>query len=84
MIVRMVLWRLGEDQARLDEIRSVIAQLDPLDEPSTWVSNDASESFGAILYADPDEDEGLPEQIATVRGIVGREPDLYEEYDALS
>lgn len=84
MIVRVLLWRLGEDQAQLDEVRTVIDDLDPLVEPSTWLSNDASESFGVILHADPDEDDGLPDQIAAVRAVIGREPDLYEEYDAFS
>ena len=83
MIVRVLLWRLGDDQAQLDEVRSVIDDLEPLHAPSTWLVNDASESFGAILHADSDEDEALPEQLAAVRSVIGREPDLYEEYDAL-
>ena len=83
MIVRIVLWRLSEDQARVDELRAVVGQLDPFEQPSTWLSNDASESFGAILHTNPDEDEGLPEQIATIRELIGRDPDLYEEYDTL-
>lgn len=82
MIVRVLLWRLGNDQAQLNEVRSLIDELEPLSTPSTWLVNDASESFGAILHADPDEDDGLPEQIAAVRSVIGREPDLYEEYDA--
>ncbi|MFN8224062.1 MAG: hypothetical protein U0R50_12540 [Gaiellales bacterium] len=82
MIVRILLWRLGEDQAQLEEVRAAIEELEPLSPPSTWLSNDASESFGAVLYTDAGDDDGLPEQLAVVRTVVGREPDLYEEYDA--
>lgn len=84
MIVRILFWRLGESGAQLDDLRKLATELDPLGEPSTWLTNDASESFGAIIYTEPDEDEGLPEQIASLRAFVGREPDLYEEYDAFS
>lgn len=83
MIVRILLWRLGDDSALLDEVRAVIDGFEPLSPPSTWLANDASESFGVVVHAEVDDD-GLPEQVGAIRAVIGREPDLYEEYDAFA
>lgn len=80
MIVRLLFWRLGELDASFDDVRDLVEQLEPLEHPSAWLWNDSTERFGALLVS---EDELAPPQLDQVRGLLGREPDLYEEFDAL-
>ncbi len=72
MIVRVLLWNLGDSKTTLEELRS---QLPPLEPPSVWISNEAAERFGLIVYG-----EELPE-IHGVRELIGRDPDAAEEFD---
>ena len=72
MIVRLLLWSLGDSKSSLDELR---AQLPPLDEPSAWISNEAAERFGLIAYGD-----ALPD-LAQVRDLIGRDPDAAEVFE---
>jgi hypothetical protein len=44
--------------------------------------NEAAERIGALVVSE--EDEGAPRQLDELRVLVGREPDLYEEFDALT
>jgi hypothetical protein len=44
--------------------------------------NEAAERIGALVVSD--EDEPPPRQLDDLRALVGREPDLYEEFDALA
>jgi hypothetical protein len=81
MIVRLLFWRLGEADASFEQVRDLLDQLEPLESPSTWLWNDSHERFGALLVVE--EDEITPPQLDQVRFLVGREPDLYEEFDAL-
>lgn len=82
MIVRVVLWSLGDAKASLDEVRDRVDELEPLTPPSIWLVNEAAERFGAILYLD-EEVADLPEPLAGVRGLVGKDPEVWEEFDAL-
>ena len=43
--------------------------------------NDAAERIGALVVTEDDE-EGSP-QLEQLRRLVGRDPDLYEEFDPL-
>jgi hypothetical protein len=81
MIVRLLFWRLGEADASIDRVRDLLDQLEPLERPSTWLWNDSHERFGALIVAD--EDETTPVQLDQLRALIGREPDLYEEFDTL-
>jgi hypothetical protein len=72
MIVRVLLWNLGESKTTLDELR---AQLPALEPPSVWLSNEGAERFGLVLYG-----EQVPE-IDGVRELIGRDPDAAEEFD---
>jgi hypothetical protein len=81
MIVRIVLWRLDETTLSIDELRSRLDELEPLRAPSAFLVNDAAERIGALVVAD--EDEPPPPQLDELRAFVGRDPDLYEEFDAL-
>ncbi len=40
--------------------------------------NEASERFGLVAFG-----EEMPEEIAVAHELVGREPDVYEEFDEL-
>jgi hypothetical protein len=81
MIVRIVLWRLDETTPPIDELRERLDALEPLQAPSAFLVNEAAERIGALIVAD--EDEPPPPQLDELRLLVGRDPDLYEEFDAV-
>ena len=81
MIVRIVLWRLDATGVSFEELRDRLGELEPLDEPSTLLVNEAAERLGALVVSD--EDEPPPVQLDALRAIIGRDPDLYEEFDTL-
>jgi len=81
VIVRILLWRLDEAGPSLDALRERLDQLEPLEAPSVLLVNEAAERVGAIVHAD--EDEPPPPQLDHLRALIGREPDLYEEFDLL-
>jgi hypothetical protein len=80
MIVRIVLWRLDERTPPIDELRARLDDLEPLSPPSAFLVNGAAERIGALLF---DEEDEPPPQLEELRLLVGREPDLYEEFDAV-
>ena len=81
MIVRVVLWRLDESTDSYDVLRDRLEELEPLVAPSMLLGNEAGERIGALLVAD--DDDPPPPQLDALRELIGREPDLYEEFDAL-
>ena len=81
MIVRILLWRLDERTPSLEELRDRIEKLEPLVAPGAFLVNDAAERVGALVVAE--EDEPAPAQLDELRALIGREPDLYEEFDTL-
>jgi len=80
MIVRIVLWRLDETPPSLDDLRGALDELEPLPPPGMLLVNDAAERIGAFVVTE--DDEVLP-QLEQLRLLVGRDPDLYEEFDPL-
>ena len=82
MIVRLVLWRLDERTPPVEELRDRLDELAPLPSPSTFLVNEGAEQIGVLVVAEEDEPP-LP-QLEALRHLVGREPDLYEEYEAVS
>jgi hypothetical protein len=75
MLIRLLLWNVVESKTSMDELREALPELE---EPSTWIWNDVTERFGAIVVG-----EDLPESIGWAQDLVGDEPDVYEEFDAL-
>lgn len=75
MVVRILIWNLLESQTAIAELRESLPELDA---PSTWIWNEAAERFGVIVFG-----EDLPEAIGWAQDLVGAEPDVYEEFDAL-
>ena len=80
MIVRIVLWRLDEASPSFVQLRERLDQLEPLPPPSTLLVNEAAERVGALLVVDEEEP---PRQLEHLRELIGRDPDLYEEFDTL-
>jgi hypothetical protein len=81
MIVRLVLWRLDETTPSFAELRERLDEIEPLAPPAALLVNEAAERVGALVVTD---DEGeLPPQLEALRLLVGREPDVYEEFDTL-
>ncbi len=81
MIVRIALWRLDETTPSLEAVRARLDELEPLAAPGAVLVNDAAERVGVLVFGD--EDEALPPQLEELRDLVGRDPDLYEEFDTL-
>ena len=81
MIVRMLLWRLDESGRSFDELRGRLDEIERLEEPSVLLVNEAAERIGALVIAD--DEEAPPPQLDALRALIGREPDLYEEFDVL-
>ena len=75
MIVRILIWNLLDSQTTIDELRESLPELVP---PSGWIWNEATERFGAILLG-----EELPETAGWATGLIGSDPDVYEEFDLL-
>lgn len=76
MIVRIVLWSLADAKASYEELEQKLA---PLPAPSVWLWNEVNERFGALVH---DVDEAV-DALAEARALIGKEPELYEEFDAL-
>ena len=75
MLVRILIWSLYDSKTTIEELRDVLEELEP---PSVWVWNHASERFGVVVFGDE-----LPAAVAQARELIGREPDVAEEFDEL-
>jgi hypothetical protein len=73
-VVRILIWNLADSKTTLAELRE---QLPPLEDGDYWLANDAQERFGLVSTSDE-----LPD-LARVRELVGKEPEIAEEYDLL-
>lgn len=73
MIVRIFLWNLADSKTTLDELRGQLPQLEQRD---AWLSNEASERFGLVSFGDEPTAE-----LAQIRDLIGRDPDVAEEFD---
>jgi hypothetical protein len=73
-VVRILIWNLADSKTTLAELRE---RLPALDGDDYWLANDVLERFGLVSTADE-----LPD-LAHVRDLIGKEPDIAEEYDLL-
>ncbi len=73
-VARLLIWNLADSKTTLDELRE---HLPPLDAADAWIANDAQERFGLVSFGDR-----LPD-LTRVRELVGKEPDVAEEFDVL-
>ena len=87
MVVRIVLWNLADSKTSIEELRRYLrdesvdafAEVDGL-RFKAWISDAAGERWGAFYLFESREaaDQELPGQ---VRDLIGKEPDLVEEFD---
>ena len=75
MIVRTLIWSIFDSKTTVEELRSSLPQLE---EPSTWIWNEANERFGVVAFGDE-----LVDELAHARELIGRDPDVAEEFDVL-
>lgn len=73
-VARILIWNLADSKTTLAELRE---QLPVLDEGDYWIVNDVQERFGLVSTNDE------PPDLEHVRELIGKEPDVAEEYDVL-
>jgi hypothetical protein len=73
-VVRILIWNLADSKTSLAELRDRLPEVGDSD---YWIANDAQERFGLVST-----DDELPD-LAHVRELIGKEPDIAEEYDLL-
>jgi hypothetical protein len=71
--LRVYIWNLADSKTTLDELRD---HLPPAVEPDVWFSNEAAERFGLISFGSTPGEE-----LERVRGLIGKEPEVAEEYE---
>ena len=72
MTVRLLLWSLADSKTTLDELR---AKLPSLPEGDVWISDEAGERFGLISFS------GAEEPLAEARDLIGKDPEVGEEFE---
>jgi hypothetical protein len=70
--VRLLLWNLADSKTTLDELR---AKLPDLPEGDQWISDPAGERFGLISFSGEDA------AAAEARGLIGKDPEVGEEFE---
>jgi hypothetical protein len=73
-VARILIWNLADSKTTLAELRE---QLPPLDDGEYWIANDVQERFGLVSTSDE------PPDLSHVRELIGKEPDVAEEFDVL-
>jgi hypothetical protein len=74
MTVRLLLWNLADSNRTLDELR---ARLPDLPEGDDWIFDPATERFGLISRS------GSLEDVEQVRDLIGKDPEIGEEFEVL-
>jgi hypothetical protein len=87
VIVRIVLWNLADSQTSIEELRRYLRDesVDQFEEVEglrfkAWISDEATDRWGAVYIFESVAAAGqdLP---GRAREIIGKEPDLAEEFD---
>lgn len=72
MLVRLLLWSLADSKTTLEELRG---RLPELPEGDVWISDEATERLGLISFSEE------PLELGEIRDLIGKEPELGEEFD---
>jgi len=87
VLLRLVLWSLADSRTTIEELRRYLRDesVDAFEDVpglrfKAWISDEASERWGAIyLWESPeDAEQELPSR---ARELIGKEPDIGEEFD---
>ena len=70
-----MIWSVFDSKTTVGELREHLPELPDGD---AWVANAATDRFGLVSFADR-----LPD-LTAVRDLIGKEPDVFEEFDVLA
>jgi hypothetical protein len=73
-LARILIWNVFDSKTSVAELREHLRELPYGD---AWIVNEAADRFGLVSFSDDLPDVGF------VRELLGKEPDVYEEYDVL-
>ena len=76
MIVRILIWSLFDSKITIDALRENLTGLTP---PSEWIWSESGERFGVVLF-----ENDLPDGVAEARDLIGKDPEIYEEFDTVA
>ena len=74
MPVRLVLWNLADSTTTLEELRD---RLPELPDGDVWISDESTDRLGLISFSEE------PLDLAEVRELIGKDPELGEEFDVV-
>jgi hypothetical protein len=75
VIVRILIWSIFDSKTTIEELRGTLSVLTP---PSEWIWSESAERFGVVVFGDE-----LPEGVALARDLIGKDPEIYEEFDTI-
>jgi hypothetical protein len=73
-VVRILIWNLADSKSSIAELQERLPELANED---FWIVNEPQERFGLVARADE-----LPD-LEPLRHLIGKEPDIAEEFDAV-
>jgi hypothetical protein len=73
-VARILLWNLADSKTSLDELRE---RLPDSTSDVFWIANEPQERFGLVSVG-----AALPD-LESLRALIGKEPEIAEEYDVL-
>ncbi len=73
-IARILIWSLADSKTSLEELR---AHLPELVDGDVWIANEVQERFGLVSLS------GSWPELGPVRELLGKDPDVVEEFDLL-
>lgn len=73
-VVRILIWNLADSKTSVAEL---LDHLPPVSDEDVWIVNEPQERFGLVSL-----EEELPD-IERLRALIGKEPDIAEEFDAV-
>jgi hypothetical protein len=73
-VIRILVWNLADSKTSLEELQT---QLPQLADGDVWIANEPQERFGLVSTSG-----SLPE-LQKVRDLIGKDPEIVEEFDAL-
>lgn len=73
-LVRIIVWNLADSKTSVDELQTLLPSLP---EGDVWIANEPQERFGLISTS------GLYPDLESVRELIGKDPEVAEEFDAL-